>query len=1259
MARLALSQIGARVGASLLPGGIPGTGISGAELGRNLGAYAGTRIDQALAGPVAEGPRLDGLTVMESREGAGVARVFGKMRIGGQVIWATHLKERSNNRPVGGKGGPTVTEYSYSISFAVGLCEGVIQSLDRVWANGQLLDLSGLTWRLYKGDADQSPDPIITATEGAAPAYRDLVYIVFEDFPLDEYGARLPQLSFEVTAKPESEDTDNVAQLITGVNLIPASGAWVYSPTPVNKIEFPGWETPLNRFSSTGEVDIIRALDQMQAELPNLTAVNLVIAWFGDDLRAGLCQIKPGIESRDELTRPLTWSAGGIGRESAHLISTDADGRSAYGASPDDNSIKVLIAELKSRGLAVTLSPFILMDIPAINTLPDPVTGVAPQAAHPWRGRITTASPGTSSARQDVSDFFGSLTDWGYRRFVQQMATLGVEAGGVSRILLGSELVGLTRIQDDTGAFPAVSELIALAGEVRSIVGSNTEISYAADWTEYGGFVPEDRPDDLYFPLDPLWADGNIDSIGIDWYAPLSDWRDGDHLDRAIADQVTDQNYLQGQIEGGEGFDWFYASDADRDTQTRTPITDGAYNEPWVYRVKDLRNWWSRPHHERINGVRRESPTAYSPQSKPIRLFEVGCGAVDKGTNAPNVFYDPKSAESGLPPYSNGIRDDDIQAAALIALHAYWNTAGPNNPISAVYDGPMIPSDGLSVWAYDARPFPAFPARTDVWSDGQNWATGHWLNGRLSKSSLGDMIEALSSDAGITVDVSDVSGRIDGYAVYGLATLREWLAPFELTHSLTCQSLDDHLKFATRPNPSTLHIEHDHLVEEVTHNRTVTEHGIRSVRLTALDPHTDYQPVSVRTDGTVSEDRDIRYDLPLVFDTAQLTELSLRLHDEINAAGQSMTLTLSPDLLLSPGDRLTVEDVHADQTIQTVNLGDTLVCNTRPHLGALGLPPSTPVSGGSGRRTRTAPHVVVLDLPARDENSEGPSPWIAAFAKPWPGSVTVSAGPDAATLSERATCTEPALIGRLMTVLPAGPAGRIRPGLTLEIEMPDAPLSSLTKLAALAGQSPLAVRTPEGWLILSYEGVDQIGPHSLRLSGIITGLAGTDPQSEVGAVAGSECVILNTALTRATLADHERGLPLEWQATSSDGGQSTQTATVVGRSIAPIRPGHMKHSVQPNGDWRFTWTRRARHSEDSWASVDAPLLEAFERYDVSISYDGQVIRTDSTSTPTWTYKELDRQTDKISGPVTITVAQISDRYGPGEPVVLTIAEAAG
>ena len=42
-----------------------------------------------------------------------------------------------------------------------------------------------------------------------------------------------------------------------------------------------------------------------------------------------------------------------------------------------------LIAELKARGLKVTLYPFLVMDIAAGNTLTNPWTGAAPQPAYP------------------------------------------------------------------------------------------------------------------------------------------------------------------------------------------------------------------------------------------------------------------------------------------------------------------------------------------------------------------------------------------------------------------------------------------------------------------------------------------------------------------------------------------------------------------------------------------------------------------------------------------------------------------------------------------------------------------------------------------------------------------------------------------------------------------------------------------------------------------------------------------------------------
>ena len=68
-----------------------------------------------------------------------------------------------------------------------------------MWADGEELDLSTVTYRLHLG-IDDSPDSLIEAKEGAgnAPAYRGIAYIVFERMALADFGNRMPQLSFEV-----------------------------------------------------------------------------------------------------------------------------------------------------------------------------------------------------------------------------------------------------------------------------------------------------------------------------------------------------------------------------------------------------------------------------------------------------------------------------------------------------------------------------------------------------------------------------------------------------------------------------------------------------------------------------------------------------------------------------------------------------------------------------------------------------------------------------------------------------------------------------------------------------------------------------------------------------------------------------------------------------------------------------------------------------------------------------------------------------
>ena len=162
MATLALAVAGAAAGSALLPSGISmlGLTLSGAAIGSQIGAFAGSYIDNALFGAStprrSEGPRLSDLRLTPSTEGAPVPRLYGRTRIGGQVIWADDIRERVVTRRSGGsgKGGgqsasaTETTEYRYSATFAVALAEGPITSSGRVWADGAEIDLSRITHRI-------------------------------------------------------------------------------------------------------------------------------------------------------------------------------------------------------------------------------------------------------------------------------------------------------------------------------------------------------------------------------------------------------------------------------------------------------------------------------------------------------------------------------------------------------------------------------------------------------------------------------------------------------------------------------------------------------------------------------------------------------------------------------------------------------------------------------------------------------------------------------------------------------------------------------------------------------------------------------------------------------------------------------------------------------------------------------------------------------------------------------------------------------
>jgi len=1301
MATLLLSAAGASVGSAI---GGSFLGIGAATIGQAAGGVAGALIDQAILGggsKAVESGRARALRIQASTEGAPVPLVYGRMRVGGQLIWSTRYLEHVRTTTRGGKttgaSATTVREFSYTISIAVALGEGPIDRVGRIWADGKLLDTEGMTLRVYRGTDDQLPDPKIEAVEGAGqvPAYRGTAYVVFEDLAVGRFGNRIPQLSFEVfrsvhrdTADPETGEP--VPQLVRGVALSPGTGEFALEPEPVRYL-FPGGGSQFaNVNNAEGRANFQVALDQLKAELPDCGRISLVLGWFGDDLRADRCRVEPKVELQDRTSAPHSWQVTGLTTATAAVVSGGGEGQPNFGGTPSDGSVIRAIAEMQGRGLSVLLYPFLLMDIPAGNGLTDPYTGGPDQPAFPWRGRITlAAAPGqpgssdqTAAAAAEVAALFGTASaadfavksgsvaysgpdEWTYRRMVLHMAALAAAAGGVEAICIGSELRGLTTIRSDKTTYPAVAELRALADEVRQLM-PDAKIGYAADWSEYFGHQPDDGTGDRIFHLDPLWADSQIDFVGIDDYTPLADWRHTpDHLDRAAgAASVYSLPYLQSNIEGGEQYDWFYAGEADRTAQIRTPIADGAHAEDWVFRPKDIRNWWANAHHDRIDGVRQATSTAWVPESKPIWLTETGCPAVDLGANQPNLFFDPKSSESGLPHGSVGARDDEMQRRFLQAKLGYWQDPD-NNPLSAAYGGLMIPDDRIYVWTWDGRPWPDFPVRESVWADGPRHALGHWITGRVTAGGLADVVWDITRRAGMfEVEVTRIFGAVHGYLIESTGTGREALQPLMLAYAFDAVEAAGALAFTLRSLAPEQALDSTRLVVDdepgsVVATRASAGERQDAVRLSYIQAESDYRVAAVearRPEGDLSRIGETSFALALPGSQAQA--IADRWLAESESARERVQLALPPsDAALVPGDIVSLPAPVGAARYRIERLTGT----GAREVEAVRLEPRHYGPSATPER-RLEPEaieppgpleILFLDLPLANGGAEDHQPRIAATADPWPGEVAVYASPTGADFRLETVLRRPALIGSLAEDLPAG-LSDLWQRVSVEIAIPTGALSSGERIAVLNGANALALEAaPAVWELLQFREAELTAPGRYRLTTLLRGRRGTEALAAAPILAGARLVVLDEAVAPLPLEVESLALERQYRVGPARRDLSNPAFIAAERSfegvgLIPFAPVHLRaHRNPATGDIQVDWIRRTRINGDSWSRVEVPLGEAREAYRLRILAGTTLLREAETATSQFTYTAADQAADGAGGALEIRVAQLSEAVGYG------------
>jgi len=165
--------------------------------------------------------RLGDIAEQTASEGGARSIIWGRVRpIGGNIIQLqapnrVFIKEKVSG---GGKGGGSKKKKTQKVehvfrTYAIGICEGPVSAIIRVWRNNKLVyDARGNEWgarnngvflnnfRLYLGTWQQTPDPTLESIWGVGnvPAYRGTCYMVAINEDLTELVGAVPQWLFEV-----------------------------------------------------------------------------------------------------------------------------------------------------------------------------------------------------------------------------------------------------------------------------------------------------------------------------------------------------------------------------------------------------------------------------------------------------------------------------------------------------------------------------------------------------------------------------------------------------------------------------------------------------------------------------------------------------------------------------------------------------------------------------------------------------------------------------------------------------------------------------------------------------------------------------------------------------------------------------------------------------------------------------------------------------------------------------------------------------
>lgn len=1118
-----------------------------------------------------QGPRMEDLSVTSSAYGQYRPMFAGTTRAAGNMIWSPGIQEHSNSEVTpgpgksagkGGGGGDVVsTTYTYTASMALAFGEtialgGVASDLIRIYADGKLIyDKTGnnaglgmYRFRFYTGSEDQLPDPTIEANIGAGrtPAYRGTCYMVCVDWPLADFGNRIPNITCEIAMVSENH------------------APYDYFAMPASPEYVPGSATG-------GDQTHFVALD------PNSDA-----AIFMSDIGA----VRASLGSMTVVASKAFAGSGGLAKR---LL---PDGF-LYGQDQLSN-----------------FSPMVQYDQYTLEP-----TGV----------QIGEASIFGTGVHFETSSYIGGVKiGRGRPGATQQIAFVSSPqgAGGFQK----GGVVATYKIADAAKANASVG-----SPATPDIYEQNFDALTTEDIGD-AGYVLNDPQGRFCLSLQESSTFLNLVLVSV-----------------AVGSSAVSVNLGAGNT-STSGTPVFVSTVKTTREMVITkadefPNGAGAHIEGWCALPLE-------------NAIILSDGTGMIKIDLENFLIIASNGAQgflsqDQYTqNGTFAFVDPADPTSIVT-----ISTDDLSVLARQSLVGVFDDGG---------------SHAWSRSGYDHRNHSIVLIRKTV---GQTPAVGKTLarlllnRGSGLSQSLDQVVAGMCQRAGLSADQYDVTSladqEVDGYSLTRQGAARDGLQPLMQAYLFEGVESDWKMKFVPRGSASVITVPEDdigQLRSEDTQDPTLKETIQLETELPGrlsinyFDKDNDYQSGSqsakrfVRPFPTQFANNETTLDLSLVASADQIKQLAEKALYTVWAERVSLQSQLPwRYLLLDPTDVFTLAYRGEDRLVRLAKaeLGaDLMIAFTASQEDSRTSVSTASGNGGDGVPQQVVPsglpsRLLLLDCPLLLDADDGLQQYSAGYwagsgyDDTWRGATLDRSTDEGVSFVVLASSTNAAAWGRVDgTLADPSTAGNTRTwneAGTLDVKVMKGIDKFVTnsELDVLAGANALLVTKRDGTCeIIQFQNATQIDDGTVRLTRLLRGRRGTEPNSYAHDV-NSEVILLERgAVQKLRIALSDLGNDMEFKAPSI--GQSLEQTeptffSFTGQDLAPYSVVDVQASRNGSGDLTLTWKHRSRYNGQLRdLTSDIPLNEAEELYDVDLVIAG-VVRYSAT--------DLDEET------VTVTAAE--------------------